>query len=340
MLQTKPSRQGEKERQNGGDRVVQLKELYRNISVTLPGLVDPAQTLAAIGDFITIEDRCSSSAMTPVRTHDLVELTYSVVDTLKWRRCSLVKLRQADGETFWVESDCLAGNALCLTMNTPPERFANAQHMAHMSLNEPQREPFLVVDSPEPASLLIGLGVAPQHDIHRGGNAPAKLLLVTGVAAAGKSAALAALNSWMPERLVKVVHIATAPLHWTSDVVIVTDAEFDAYVQQGAVLYAVDHAMTGVNCRSAGLEGVRWGLLKEVVETATRGTKGVFVAVEEHPLGVLAMRAAGIDGLVIHVTLPDVDTHDQRLRLSHKQYAEQQVCFKQFCLPWSAVSHA
>jgi hypothetical protein len=302
--------------------IVQLKELYRYISVTLPGLADPPNTVAAIGDFITIEDHCSSSLVSPVRTQDLLELTYSVVDTLKWRRLSLVKLRQADGEMFWVESDNLAANAMCLNMHEPTERYTYAQHMMHASLQEPQREPFLVVDSPEPVSLLIGLGVAPQHDVYRGGNAPPRLLLVTGVTAAGKTEILAFLEAWMPERLVKVMHIATAPLHWTTDVDIITDAEFDAYVQQGALLYAVDHP-----CQFAGIKGVRWGLLKEVVDMATRGTKGVFVAIEEHPLGVAAMRAAGIDGLVVHVTLPGVDIHDQRLRLSSKQYGEQQVCF-------------
>ena len=291
---------------------LQLRELYRGVSITLPGVAPPADTAGAVGRFITVEERCSDS-VAPTAATSLAELTYTVVDTLKWRRRPLVRLRQADGEAFWVESDALARNALCLNMHEQPERFAHSAHASHARLDVPLAPPMLVVDSPEPVQLLLNLGAAPQHDVHRTGDAPPTLLFVTGVAAAGKSELISRLAAAMPERVVDAMRVSTRPLAWCSNVDVVTDSEFDEYVAADALVYRTEHG------------GARWGVLRDEVDDVARGTKGAFVTLEEHPAAVAAARAAGLDCLAVHVTLPDTDTHDQRLRLSSKLYEEQQV---------------
>lgn len=291
---------------------MQLRELYRGVSITLPGAAPPADTAAAVGRFITVEERCGDT-VAPVAATSLAELTYTVVETLKWRRTPLVRLRQADGEAFWVESDALARNALCFNMHEQPERFAHSASVPHASLDAPLAPPMLIVDSAEPVQLLVNLGAAPQHDVHRTGDAPPTLLFVTGVAAAGKSAMVERLAAAMPERIVDAMRVATQPLAWCSNVDVVTDAEFDEYVAAAAFVYSVEHS------------GARWGILREEMQDVTNGTKGAFVAVEEHPVAVAAARAAGVECLAVHVTLPDTDTHDQRLRLSSKLYEEQEA---------------
>jgi guanylate kinase len=294
-------------------RTVQLKALYSSVSLTLAGAADAELLAAAVRDFVNIEERHTS--ITPVLSESLSDLVYSVVDTLKHRRVPLVKLRQSDGETFWVENNNLASNCLCLNMHEQPDRFAHTHHIAYDSFTQTPPQPLLIVENPEPVSLLMSLGVAVKNDIHRSGSAPHRLLLVTGTAASGKTELIRRLAQSMPERIVSPMLVATAPLPWCHGTDLVAASEFAVHVAAGMFVYHAEDAAAGV----------RWGLLKDEVKEVAAGTKGAFVVVEEHPLGVMAAKEAGVACLVVHVTLPDVDTLDQRLRLSAKSYEEQQV---------------
>jgi hypothetical protein len=124
-------------------------------------------------------------------------------------------------------------------------------------------------------------------------------LLVSGCAGVGKSTIIAALRASMPERIVIPSITATARLPWlTADVTdVVPEETFESFVKLGCFVYHVER------------RGVRWGLL----------------AVEEHPMGVEAARRFGLAALVAHVVVPNLDTMDQRLRMSSKQYEEQEV---------------
>ena len=305
---------------------MQLKALYRRVSITLPGAADAAATAAAVRDFITIEERCAA-AITPVATTTLTDLTYAVVDTTKCRREPLVQLRQADGELFWVPAEELAANALCLNMHQQPERFAVSQKVAYRNFAEPPERPLLVVESAEPVSLLVDLGAAVQCDVDRAPPAPPTLLVVTGAAGAGKSALVAALAASMPERVVRPNVVATSALPWADAVDVIPAADFAEHVAKGAFMY---HAETRAHAPEQGngapqSQLMQWGLMKEEFAEITAGTRDVFVVVEEHPAGAAAARAAAPGALLLAVTVPDLDTMDQRLRASRKEYEEQQA---------------
>jgi hypothetical protein len=305
---------------------VQLRELYRDVSVTLPGAADLAASAAAARDFVTVEER-HAATITPVASSSLTDLTYSIVDTLKLRRQPLVKLRQADGETFWVECDDLAANSWSLNMHEQPERFAHKAEAAYRDFAAPPEQPLLVVDSPEPVSLLVNLGVAAQLDIERGLPPPPTLLVVTGTAAAGKSALIARLAAAMPERLVFPNVVATGVLPWGDRLDIISESDFAAHAAHGRFVYHAAADFGDCVPRHAGCEGavLRWGVMRDEVASLAAGKKGAFAVVEEHPVGAAAAKAADAGCVVVRVTLPDVDTLDQRLRLSQKQYEEQQV---------------
>ena len=279
-------------------------------------------------DFITIEERCAAS-ITPVATTSLSDLVYSIVDTLKLRRQPLVKLRQADGEMFWVASDDLASNSICLNAHERPERYEHAQVSTYGDAAQPPEWPLLVVDSAEPTSLLMNVGVAAQVDIDRAPPAPPTLLVVTGAAACGKSTLLSALAASMPERVVFPNVVATGALPWADAVDIVAESDFAAHVAAGRFAYhAAAPQPSGFQravATGSSNSDVRWGVMKEEITELTAGKRGVYVALEEHPAGAIAAKAAEEKAIVVRVALPDVDTLDQRLRASRKQYEEQQV---------------
>lgn len=339
---------------------LQLKALYRQVSITLPGAGDAAATAAAVRDFVMIEEK-RGATITPVATNTLTDLTYSVVDTVKCRREPLVQLRQADGEFFWVRGDDLAANSVCLNMHQQPERFAVSQRHAYRDFSQPPERPLLVVESEEPVELLVDLGVAAQCDIARAPPPPPVLLVVTGVAGAGKSELVRALEATIPERVVRPNVVATAPLPWAqTHIDIIPETDFAAHVAKGAFVY---HAETRAHAAEQGsgapeAQTLRWGLMRDEFDEVASGAKGAFVVVEEHPAGAAAARAAtasaaattaasaadagnvadnGANGevpaaaaaapkcLVVAVTLPGLDTQDQRLRASAKEYEEQQA---------------
>lgn len=279
------------------------------------------ETVDAAATFISTEHHHGGD-VTPVESTTLEDLTYAVVDTLKLRRSPLVRVRQGDGDTFWVTLADLASNAVCMNMHRSPAAFAHRAAVEHLCPARPPPQGFLVVESAEPAQLLVGFAVGPMHGVWRGATPPPRLLIVSGAAGAGKSALVGELTASIGSVLVHPAVTATAPRPWASvraAEFVVSDASFDTLVERGLFAYRAEKPHGG---------GVlRWGVLRADIADAAkeRGSDAVFEVVEEHPVGAAAARAAVPDCVVMHVEVPDVDTMDQRLRMSQKQYEEQEV---------------
>lgn len=299
---------------------VQLRVLYRDVSCTLPGTAAVADTVNAAAAFISTEHRRAAD-VSPVPSPTLEDLTYAVVETLKLRRQPLVRVRQGDGETFWVTLADLSSNVLCLNLHTAPTAFAHSASVTHLHPVRPPPQPFLVIDSPEPVQLLLGYAVGPAYGVWREAAPPPRLLAVSGAAGVGKSALVQELRASVGARLAFPDVTATAPRPWAtthSTEFIVADAIFQSLVDRELLVY---HAEL-----PSGEGVVRWGVLKADLVGVSKGSGAVYAVVEEHPAGAAAVRAAVPDALIVHVEVPDVDTMDQRLRMSRKQYEEQQVC--------------
>lgn len=298
---------------------MQLRTLYSDVSCTLAGTADVAATVDAAAAFISTEHR-HGGAVTPVESASLEDLTYAVIGTLKLRRQPLVRVRQGDGDTFWVPLADLAGNTACINMHRSPAAFAHSTTVTHLRPARPPPQGFLVIKSAEPAQLLVGYAVGPVHGVWRGASPPPRLLVVSGAAGAGKSALVNELTASMRPRLVHPAVTSTAPRPWASEHAtefVVPEAAFDTLVERGLFVYRAE--------KLHGRGSLRWGVLKADIADAAAGRQGVFAVVEEHPLGAAAARAAEPDCLVMHLDVPDTDTMDQRLRMSEKQYEEQEV---------------
>lgn len=300
---------------------LQLRVLYKDVSCTLPGTAAVPDTVDAAAAFISTEHRHGGD-VTAVDSTTLEDLTYAVVDTLKLRRSPLVRVRQGDGDTFWVTLADLAANAVCMNMHRTPAAFAHRAAVEHLRPTRPPPQGFLVVESAEPAQLLVGFAVGPVHDVWRGAAPPPRLLIVSGAAGAGKSALVGELTASVGSVLVHPAVTATAPRPWASArgaEFVVSDESFDMLVERGLFAYRAEKPHSG------GI--LRWGVLRTDIADAAkdRGSEGVFEVVEEHPVGAAAARAAVPDCVVMHVEVPDADTMDQRLRMSPKQYEEQEV---------------
>jgi hypothetical protein len=316
---------------------LQLRSSYKDVSITLPGDAKIPATIDAIATFITAEK--THSHVVPVPSSSLEDLLYTVAGTQKLCTDPLVLLRQSDGTTFWVLLSDLAPNAVCINCHQLPSQFVHAATLAYNNPTTVPMQPCIMIDSSEPADLLIRLGTAPQNAIECCPPTPPSLLLVSGVAGAGKSTLISALRMSMPERLMFPTITCTAPLCWVgphNNSNIVTSSEFQELEQAGAFMYA--SSMPGQAWK-------RWGLLKnELVITSDSLQKNpsnrlgfsvqqcLYAVVEEHPVGVLAARAAGVQCHVLHVTVPTLDVMDQRLRMSEKCYEEQQVSMAPDCV--------
>jgi guanylate kinase len=195
--------------------------------------------------------------------------------------------------------------------------------------------PVILVDSTEPTDLLISLGAAPSYPIERCLPRSQQILLISGVAGAGKSTLISFLRKSMPERLVFPTVTSTAPLAWLgshNEFEVVSSDEFEKLAQAEGFVYIA--ALPAQKYRGE----MKWGLLRRELESASASitatmceaeesiaNTGIFAVVEEHPLGVIAAKAAGAPCVVLHVTLPNLDAMDQRLRMSGKRYEEHQV---------------
>lgn len=304
---------------------VQLKVLYCDVSCILPGTATVSDTVDAAAAFISTEHRHAAS-IAPVPSRSLEDLTCAVVATMKLRRQPLVCLRLGDGDTFWVALADLAANALCMNTHTAPAAFAHSAVVAHLRPARPPPQPFLVVDTPEPAELLVGYAVGPVHGVWRKAPPPPRLLAVSGAAGVGKSALVSELRASVGSRLVFPSVTATAPRPWASAHAaeyVIADAVFASLVSRELLVYHAElPTAQGV---------VRWGVLKADLVEVAKGGPAVYAVVEEHPVGAAAVREAVPDALIMHVDVPDVDTMDQRLRMSRKQYEEQQVSHRLLC---------
>ena len=259
----------------------------------------------------------------------------SIVGTVKLRTEPLVLLRQSDGETFWLPLADLANNALCINSHHLPSLFTHADSRCHLFPSTVPVQPSVLVDSPEPTDLLIQISSAPRYNMQYCSLPSPQLLLITGVAGAGKSTLISALQLSMSERLVFPTITCTSPLAWVGQhnkSHVLSPEEFFEQEKAGAFVYVA---------ALPSQKGVRWGLLRQDVLSASAplpatslcggpvlpSEKAFFAVVEEHPAGVLAAREAGVKCLVLHVTVPTIDIMDQRLRMSSKCYEEEQVSF-------------
>lgn len=307
---------------------MQLNVLYKDVSCTLPGTAPVPDTVAAAAEFIAIEHR--HGGITPVPSTTLEDLSYAVTGTLKLRREPLVCVRQGDGDTFWVRLADLAANAVCMNINRAPDAFTHRAAITHLQPARPPPQGLLVVDAPEPTKLVVGYAIGPVYDVWRGALPPPRLLLVSGAAGAGKSALVQRLaESLGRDRLVFPAVTCTAARPWAAadaTEFVVSEAAFNTLEGRGLFAYCAEKPHRG---------GVlRWGVLTTDITDAAKGRPGAFAVVEEHPAGAVAARAAVPDCLIMHVDVPDADMMDQRLRMSSKQYEEQEVC----ALPWARAA--
>ena len=241
-------------------------------------------------------------------------------------------LRQSDGNTFWVSLSDLANNASCINCHHLPDTFPHLNSLCHLSPCALPKQPMIFVESPEPTDLLIHLQTAPQHDMDHSPMQPPQLLLISGVAGAGKSSLITALRASMPEQLMFPTVMCTGALSWigTHNTQIIISSESFAELQNsGSFVYSA--SLSPESC-------VQWGVLKADVQYAPPGfpatqrtdkltdCKPYYAVIEEHPFGVMAARSAGVACQVLHVSVQTVDVMDQRLRMSEKCYEEHQVC--------------
>lgn len=79
------------------------------------------------------------------------------------QRQQLIQLQQVDGATFWVALPELAANAACLLLAHDTAEFAQQQHLRRLDAATAPRQQLLVLNTAEPATILVSLNMAPQH---------------------------------------------------------------------------------------------------------------------------------------------------------------------------------
>lgn len=313
--------------------VVQLRSLYRDMSMTVSGHLPVSAIVDSVASFVQMEQRHAN--IFPVQMHNLEDLVYSIVGTVKLRSQLLIQLQQSDGGTFWVSMEELVINSQCINQYYCPSSFAHTHSIFHLKDSDLPLQPAITVDSAEHTDLLISVAAAPRYCTEHLQSTAPRLLLVTGVAGAGKSTLISGLLKSMPERIYFPKIRSTGYLWWLgqhNQVDIICNDEFEVQMQAGTFLYVAwlpEEPTT------------RWGLphcelLPQLPAPCQSGEESaceeMFAVVEEHPAGVQAARAAGSGCWVVHVTLPTIEVMDQRLRMSSKGYEEHQVRLTKYVL--------
>lgn len=152
-------------------------------------------------DFISVEHR--SSDIDIVLSSTLKDVQYTIVDVMKYRRNSLVRLRQADSKLFWVDMYELKANARCMLLHQNHTVFSNDGKMVRGSLEDFSTETMIFTESPEPILMVSSLVVGPLFSPECTEKEYLEILVVCGPPSVGKSTLIDMLERDYPGKVKK-----------------------------------------------------------------------------------------------------------------------------------------